>query len=54
MMEHYFPNSAWLRLRKDVFDQLYAYKAQQGLPTWEATLENLLQSHLAGRETWTR
>jgi hypothetical protein len=42
-MEHYFPNSAWLRLRKDVFDRLYRYKAQRTLPTWEAALEELLQ-----------
>jgi hypothetical protein len=54
MMEHYFPNSAWLRVRKDVFDRLYAYKAQRGHPTWEATLEDLLQSREAERETWTR
>jgi hypothetical protein len=54
MMEHYFPNSAWLRVRKDVFDRLYAYKAQHGHPTWEATLEDLLQSREAEHETWTR
>jgi hypothetical protein len=54
MMEHYFPNSAWLRVRKDVFDRLYAYKAQRGHPTWEATLEDLLQSREAEHETWTR
>jgi hypothetical protein len=54
MMEHYFPNSAWLRVRKDVFDQLYTYKAQRGHPTWEATLEDLLQPREAERETWTR
>ncbi|GAC1524829.1 MAG: DUF6084 family protein [Chloroflexota bacterium] len=56
MMDHYFPNSAWLRVRKDVFDRLYAFKARRGLPTWEATLEDLLQSREveAERETWTR
>lgn len=42
MMEHYFPNSAWLRLRKDVFDRLHHYKSQHGLPTWEETLDRLL------------
>lgn len=42
MMNLYFPNSAWIRLRKDVFDCLYAFKAQQALPTWEAALELLL------------
>lgn len=42
MMEHYFPNSAWLRLRRDVFDKLYAYKASHGLHNWDAALEDLL------------
>jgi hypothetical protein len=42
MMEHYFPNSAWVRLRRDVFDRLYRYKVREGLPTWEAALEGLL------------
>jgi hypothetical protein len=43
MMERYFPNSAWIRLQKDVFDRLHAYKARHGLPTWEETLEQLMQ-----------
>jgi hypothetical protein len=42
MMEHYYPNSAWLSLRKDIFDRLYRYKVQSGLPTWEQTVESLL------------
>ncbi|HKZ26392.1 MAG TPA: DUF6084 family protein, partial [Rubrobacteraceae bacterium] len=28
-MERYFPNSAWLRLRKDAFDRLYDYKVSR-------------------------
>jgi hypothetical protein len=44
MMDQYFPNSAWVRLRKDAFDQLYDYKVRKGLPTWEATVEALLTS----------
>lgn len=44
MMERYFPNSAWLRLRRDAFDQLYDYKTRMGLPTWEATVESLLRA----------
>lgn len=44
MMEHYFPNSAWLQLRKDAFDQLYDYKTRMGLPTWEATVESLVRA----------
>jgi hypothetical protein len=44
MMERYYPNSAWLCLRRDVFDRLYQYKSQHRLPTWEQSLEALLQS----------
>ena len=43
-MEHYFPNSAWIRLRRDAFDQLYDYKVRRGLPTWEAAVEALLHA----------
>ena len=42
MMEQYYPNSAWLCLRKDVFDRLYQYKSREGIPTWEQALEILL------------
>ncbi len=45
MMDHYFPNSAWLRVRKDVFDRLYAYKARQALPSWDDALDLLLREH---------
>ena len=41
-MDTYFPNSAWLRLRRDAFDRLAAYKARRALPSWEAALESLL------------
>ena len=44
MMERYFPNSAWIRLHKDAFDQLYNYKVRMGLPTWEAAVEALLRA----------
>jgi hypothetical protein len=42
MMEQYYPNTAWLCLRRDVFDRLYQYKSRHGLPTWEQALEDLL------------
>jgi hypothetical protein len=42
MMDAYFPNSAWLRIRRDAFDRLYRYKARHALPTWEAALERLI------------
>jgi hypothetical protein len=44
MMEHYFPNSAWIRLQRDAFDRLYDYKVRKGLPTWEAAVETLLRT----------
>lgn len=42
MLERYYPNSAWLRLPKDVFDRLYQYKTAHSLPTWEAAITRLL------------
>jgi hypothetical protein len=42
MMEHYHPNSAWLCLRKDVFDRLNRYRVDLGLTSWEDALERLL------------
>lgn len=45
MIQCYYPNSAWIRLHKDIFDQLYQYKATQGLPTWEEVVTRLLQAN---------
>src|ERR1700688_667490 len=42
MMDIYYPNSAWLRLRRDVFERLYEYKVAHGIPTWEQALERVL------------
>lgn len=42
MMEIYYPNSAWLCLRRDVFDRLSTYKTGRGIPTWEQALESLI------------
>jgi hypothetical protein len=42
MMDIYYPNSAWLSLRRDVFDRLFRYKVRRGLPTWEQTLASLI------------
>jgi hypothetical protein len=42
MMEHYYPNSAWLILQRDVFERLQKYKMQRGIPTFEQALEKLL------------
>ncbi len=42
MMEHYYPNSVWLSLRRDTFERLQKYKMQRGIPTFEQALESLL------------
>jgi hypothetical protein len=42
MMDHYYPNSVWLRVPRDVFDRLQQYKLRQGLPTSDQALERLL------------
>jgi hypothetical protein len=42
MMALYYPNSAWLSLRKDIFERLYRYKIRHGLPTWEQAMEHVL------------
>lgn len=42
MMDAYYPNNVWLNLRRDVFERLYQYKMQHGIPTWEQTLERIL------------
>jgi hypothetical protein len=42
MMDLYYPNGAWLRLRRDVFDRLHRYKMRNAIPTWEQTIEQLL------------
>jgi len=44
MMDLYYPNNAWLSLRRDVFDRLYLYKMQHGIPTWEQALERMLSA----------
>jgi hypothetical protein len=42
LMDHHWPNSAWLPVHRDVFDRLYEFKRRNGFSTWEQTLERLL------------
>ena len=42
MMDAYYPDSAWICLRREVFERLYEFKARHGIPTWEQALERLL------------
>lgn len=42
MMDAYYPNSAWLCVRRDVFEELHQYKIERGIPSWEQAFEDLL------------
>ena len=42
LMDHHYPNGAWLNLEKETFDKLYAFRRQHGLTSWEAAVEKLL------------
>jgi hypothetical protein len=43
LLQMYYPNTAWLTLRRDAFDSFYAYKTRRGFPTSEQALEELLK-----------
>jgi hypothetical protein len=42
MIDLYYPNMAWLCLRRDTFDKLAQYKMNRGIPSWEEAIERLL------------
>jgi hypothetical protein len=42
-MDRYFRDTAWLRVHKDTFDRLSAFKSRRALATWEDTLDVLLE-----------
>src|SRR5271169_418574 len=44
MMDSYYPNTAWLCLRRDSFERLYDYKVRHGIPSWEEALANMLRA----------
>ena len=44
LMDIYYPNSAWLCLRRDIFDRLERFRSLGGLPTAEHAIERLLTS----------
>ncbi len=43
MMDLYFPNTGWLRLRRETLDALQRYKSELALLTWDETFERLLK-----------
>jgi hypothetical protein len=42
-MERYFNGTAWVRLRKESFDRLSAFKSRNALATWDDALDALLE-----------
>jgi hypothetical protein len=42
MIDRYFPDSGWLRLRRAEFDRLVAYKVRHTLVSWEQVVDKLL------------
>jgi hypothetical protein len=49
MVDQHFPGSGWIRLPRDTMDALLAHRSQRALPSWEATVEALLDA--AGERT---
>ncbi len=48
VIDAYYPETAWLCLRRDIFMRLYDYKVRHGIPTWEQLVDRLLPvSHTA-------
>lgn len=47
MMDVHYPNTAWLCLQREAFDQLYEFKVRHGLPTWELTITRILAAERA-------
>lgn len=43
VMDLYFPDSGWIRLRRDALDDLEHFKATRALATWEQAIETLLK-----------
>jgi hypothetical protein len=42
MMDLYYPNSAWLCLRRDVFDRLLQHKRENAFTSFDQMIESLL------------
>jgi hypothetical protein len=49
LMDRYYPNAGWLRLRRETLDALQQFKGHQALPTWDDTVAALLRRATAGR-----
>jgi hypothetical protein len=41
-IDAHFPNSAWIKMSRQTLDELQRFKTSQALPTWDATVLELL------------
>ncbi|MFJ9949645.1 DUF6084 family protein [Kitasatospora sp. NPDC091207] len=48
MIEQHFPGCGWLRLPADLMAELLAHRSRRALPSWEATVRELLDAVRAG------
>jgi hypothetical protein len=44
LIDEYYPNTAWLCLRRDAFERMYEYKVRNGIPTWEEVIERMFSA----------
>ncbi len=42
MVDHYYPNTVWMTMRRPTMDALIKFKTEQGLPTFDACVSKLL------------
>ncbi|HEX2437339.1 MAG TPA: DUF6084 family protein [Methylomirabilota bacterium] len=54
LMDRYFADRVWMRLPRETFDRLWAYRTRHALPTWEHVLDALLHEHEAEATPWMR
>jgi hypothetical protein len=47
LMDHHFPNTAWVTLHRDAFERLYAFRRARGLMSWDETIDALLAAQSA-------
>ncbi|MFF0754178.1 DUF6084 family protein [Streptomyces sp. NPDC004267] len=44
MIDQHFPGCGWIRLPGDAMDALLAYRSRRALPSWQATVDSLLEA----------
>jgi len=49
MMDHFFPGSAWIRLRRDSLEALHRFRGRGAYASWDAAIAALLAAAADGR-----